>query len=325
MGCRLNNFMFFKVTFAGRKRLVLISAITALFGFAVFNCKAADNGSVDPRADGPTAESRLRAESEHNDSRSKVFSLPVRIVEEPEDAERAKTREANSDSREQRDLAAQESMANSTEEILLVSWAQIILGVVGTSALLYSLSLNRKATIASIQGVEASMAAVAEARETNRLAAAELRAHLIVSSAAIIFGKENIEDTLIEVGCINVGKVVATNIDVVISTHIGVSRRNEKRLDVTVCAPSKIHFIEGPGRGNFCYKLTLRGIESGSNIDTSPMFMASFGDIISGVVHITVAHSDSFGSREEQKFTFIVSYSDITPGKKLDLPMGHAP
>lgn len=88
------------------------------------------------------------------------FPLQVRIVEDPDEAESGRRREANSDQREQDDLIEQRRSADAATrsadsaewQEYLSAW-QIILAGVGTAAFLYSLGLTRQANAAALEGV----------------------------------------------------------------------------------------------------------------------------------------------------------------------------
>lgn len=92
------------------------------------------------------------------------FGLPVRILEEPEEAEDAKRQQQESAQREIDDLIAQQSMANSTEEIVLWTRLQFLLAFGGTCALIYSLHLNRTATNAAVKAADAAREALGAER-----------------------------------------------------------------------------------------------------------------------------------------------------------------
>jgi hypothetical protein len=105
----------------------------------------------------PTPEKieRQRQEASSRDGASQ-FSLPVRILEEPDEAMDAKRQQQEGVQREKEDLIAQQSMARSTEEIVLWTRLQFLLALAGTGALLYTLRLNRKATNAAVAAAEAA-------------------------------------------------------------------------------------------------------------------------------------------------------------------------
>lgn len=92
------------------------------------------------------------------------FSLPVRILEEPGEAENAERQQHESAQREIEDLIAQQSMARSTEEIVLWTQLQFAIAFLGTGALLYSLYLNRKATLAAVEAASLAREAISVER-----------------------------------------------------------------------------------------------------------------------------------------------------------------
>lgn len=115
----------------------------------------AQGSSEQPVADQPGS-SRQEAGQE----RATPPGLPVRILEEPEQSEDAKRQEKEAAEREIEDLAAQKSMAESTEEIVFWTMLQFALAFLGTCALIYSLFLNRRATNAAVAAANAARDAI---------------------------------------------------------------------------------------------------------------------------------------------------------------------
>ncbi|RWQ65052.1 hypothetical protein [Mesorhizobium sp.] len=98
-------------------------------------------------------------------------AFPIRIIDDPVEAERVLSRETDAVDREKQDLAAQESMASSTEQIVRLSIWQLglaafgtFVAAIGTGGLLYSLILNRRATDAAIRAAAAARDAVSTER-----------------------------------------------------------------------------------------------------------------------------------------------------------------
>lgn len=124
-----------------------------------------------------TAESAKQAEPSQTKSQWQYYTgdysadLPafgVRILEEPEESERPNRGQQVSAQREIEDLVAQKRMANAADETVWLTKFQLILGVLGAVALIYSLQLNRMATRAAEIAVETT-------RETAKH---ELRAYI---------------------------------------------------------------------------------------------------------------------------------------------------
>jgi hypothetical protein len=82
------------------------------------------------------------------------LGLPVRILEDPEEAEGAKRAQSRAEQREIDDLVAQQNAAEAAEGAVKVGIAQTLLAFFGTVALIYSLNLNRRATKAAVKAVE---------------------------------------------------------------------------------------------------------------------------------------------------------------------------
>lgn len=80
------------------------------------------------------------------------------------DAQDAKKSEEAAERRDEDDLKAQKSMAESTEKIVNISWWQLALATLGTIALLYSLRLNQRATNAAVIAANAARDQIAAER-----------------------------------------------------------------------------------------------------------------------------------------------------------------
>lgn len=122
----------------------------------------AQNAVILP-GDNPAIEDAGVSQTEGESGEASHFPLHIRIVAYPEEAERAERRAEDAAQRERDDLAAQQSMAESTEQIVVISLQKLILGAFGTSitaignfSLLYSLILNKRSTKAAIDAVEIS-------------------------------------------------------------------------------------------------------------------------------------------------------------------------
>lgn len=83
-----------------------------------------------------------------------VFGFTVRLFEEPEESESSKRQQKEAAEREENDLIAQKSMADSTKEIVWLTKIQLALALAGTFALLWTLYLNRRATDAAVNAVK---------------------------------------------------------------------------------------------------------------------------------------------------------------------------
>ena len=83
-----------------------------------------------------------RQQTAEGDRAASGFSLPIRIIEGADEAERTKRREDDADRREQEDLAAQTAMAEASLELVEVSWRQTQLAAIGTALVFLSLCLS---------------------------------------------------------------------------------------------------------------------------------------------------------------------------------------
>lgn len=110
------------------------------------------------------------------------FSVPVRILENPEQSEADKRSQQEASQREIEDLAAQQGMAKGTQDIVWLNKLQLALAFAGTLALLYSIALNRRATNAAVQGNANTLQAIDQEQKN---AQRQLRAYLYVSAIAL--------------------------------------------------------------------------------------------------------------------------------------------
>jgi hypothetical protein len=137
-------------------------------------------GTVGGRDSATSYIARANAELVHLVSRIKepLSPVPVRIVEQPDaktDADRL--REQAADDREIKDLIVQERLKDIAQNTFNLSIFQLLLTVIGTAGLLYSLRLARQST-------KAAVAAVQVTTQTSR---DQLRAYVLVDSNAIVF------------------------------------------------------------------------------------------------------------------------------------------
>jgi|GEM_PF-4928001 len=108
------------------------SVAAIVLGLTLLLGKAEAQDSIDPPADSPTVEESGAEDAEGDSKPTREPAFPIRIVEDPEKAARAAGREDDSDEREKGDLAAQNTMAKATEQIVVISWAQLCLAAFGT-------------------------------------------------------------------------------------------------------------------------------------------------------------------------------------------------
>lgn len=109
---------------------------------------------------------------------AKSYSVPVRIIEQPDtktDADRL--REQVSEEREAKDLAIQERMRDIAQNTFYFSIVQLLLTILGTGGLLYSLLLARHSTKAAVTAVQV----------TSQTARDQLRAYVLVDLSRIVF------------------------------------------------------------------------------------------------------------------------------------------
>ncbi|MCF7746896.1 hypothetical protein GLP43_04860 [Sulfitobacter sp. M39] len=86
------------------------------------------------------------------------FGIPVRIIEEPKQSEVFVRQQREATEREIKDLVAQQNMADATDQIVLLTKLQFVLGLLGTTALIYTLYLNWRSTEAAVKTAQAERA-----------------------------------------------------------------------------------------------------------------------------------------------------------------------
>lgn len=182
--------------------------IAAALVLAVFGEAKAQN-PVNAPADSPSIEKATQGQPGDGASSQDDFSFPVRIVEDPIEAQSAKIRADESAERERRDLAAQESVAKSTEQIVVISWFQIALASIGTLALFASLCFNYSATKAAVVSAKAAMASVHAGRAWLSL---DVISYDTVDGATITSASDDRrcnQGILFKFGVINIGQTPA--------------------------------------------------------------------------------------------------------------------
>jgi hypothetical protein len=137
------------------------------------------SGSAQPS---PTVQGQGEGQANRGQQDAGRFSVPVRIIEDPIEAERAERRAERAEKREaddlitqQRSAAAAERGADAAESQKAATWLQTSLAAVGTAALLYTLWLTRRSVEAANRAARAAEVSVKLARET---AVAQLRAYV---------------------------------------------------------------------------------------------------------------------------------------------------
>lgn len=120
-----------------RTRLAFVAAGI----LACLSGEALAQDTVPSSTNSPSKEDASDGKAQDKQPGSDEFSLPIRIIGDPGKAESADRRADESAKREQDDLAAQQSMAESTEQIVIISWFQFYLAAGGAAALIISLGL----------------------------------------------------------------------------------------------------------------------------------------------------------------------------------------
>lgn len=126
----------------------------------------------------PSVEENASGQSDAGEHKTGWSGIPVRIIEDPIEAERRQAREEEADRQQAQDLEAQqqsaaaaqrsadadESAAAAANWQIIPTWVQLFIAVIGTGALLYTLYLTRL----SIGASEVSANAAVEANRITR-------------------------------------------------------------------------------------------------------------------------------------------------------------
>lgn len=159
-----------------------VIALGGLIAAASAHAQTNDRSGV--RVETPSVEEQTSPKPENGQQKPPQLSIPVRIIEDPIEAYRARDREQKSDQHDADDLEAQqrsavaaERTATAAEWQIVQAWWQIAFAVIGTAALIVTLWLTRR----SVKAAElAASAAVASNKQTAR--------HLRTLERAYLFG-----------------------------------------------------------------------------------------------------------------------------------------
>lgn len=126
------------------------------------------------------------------------FSIPVRIIDDPLEAERVKQREERAERREADDLVAQQRSAIAAERSAAASedqnraaWIQVLLTFMGTVSLLITLLLTRQSVwqsrLATAEANRSARAAEEAIAVTREIGERQLRAYVGVIGISILY------------------------------------------------------------------------------------------------------------------------------------------
>ncbi|TPL82004.1 hypothetical protein FJ941_14055 [Mesorhizobium sp. B2-3-13] len=235
-------------------------------------------------------------------------SIPVRIIESPEETQRTRDREATSDKHESDDLKAQQEAAQAAGRSATAAnrqvdaaWWQVGVGIAGIIAILVTIGFTIRATNAAVRSADLAEKAIHLDREMGEI---QTRAYLAVTGGTAIFRGSMEPEVFIKVRnggnspAFNVtanyqrnnavsfdAKPTGGRVDGVVSEHpvakiIGANIENEYSIGIF----SKIDNAKRPGIvGGFGFYLegvleyqTVFDIKSGS-IDMDTTFLFLFG------------------------------------------------
>jgi len=172
-------------------------------------------------------EPQSQGEGSAEQSNPTPFSVPVRILENPEQAEADKRSQQEASQREIEDLTAQQGMAKGTQDIVWLSKLQLALAFAGTLALLYTIALNRRATNAAVTANTNTLTAINQEQDN---AQRQLRAYLSVTPAGIIkcVGEPTYEASVF---IKNVGQAIATEVTAKIWARVLMDANSDELTD----------------------------------------------------------------------------------------------
>jgi hypothetical protein len=158
------------------------------------------------------------------DKLSNDFSVPVRILENPDGAKHTLERETKSDQHDVDDLDAQRKAADAAERSAAATeWqkiptlVQISIAVLGTIGLIGSLVLNSRATNAAIAANAYTLKAIEQEQMNTRI---QLRPYVYVSDAAIYWA-EDYAAIIVEINFKNFGQTPAKKMSVWVDFAVG--------------------------------------------------------------------------------------------------------
>lgn len=123
----------------------------------------------------PSIQREGEGQADRGHQPSSRFSVPVRIIEDPEEAERTEQRAQRAEKRETDDLVAQQRAATAAERAAgaaasqnIAAWWQTGIAGVGTAFLLYTLWLTRQSVKLARQSAEAAIESARAAVHSER-------------------------------------------------------------------------------------------------------------------------------------------------------------
>ena len=117
--------------------------------------------------------------------------------------------------REKHDLVAQQSMATSAYDLVILTWWQFGVGIVGITLLLFTLYLTRQANKAATRAAKAAEAAVNVASKNAEL---QLRAYALTSISEISMGEDGIAKATVT--AVNAGQTPANQFRMWVATTV---------------------------------------------------------------------------------------------------------
>lgn len=215
---------------------IIVIALGGLI--AASSAHAQTNNSSGVSIDAPSIDENSTGQADGGEAQPPQLSIPIRIIEDPIETNRAKNREAKSDKYEIDVLEAQQRSAIAAELVaiandrsataaerqIIPTWLQLFIAIIGTTALIVTLWLTRRS-------VKAAVKAAGAAEEQTRIAAhtarVQLRAYVSVEPRGINPLRHR-NELIGHVGIKNVGARPAANV----STEVRMAVTKEEKRSV---------------------------------------------------------------------------------------------
>lgn len=213
--------------------------------------------------------------SEISNPKNNGFSIPVRILQNPEDLERLRIREEDADRRDLQNVEAQQSIEKSTREMVEISWWQLVLASAGTTLVIGSFWLAFWSNWI--------------ARDTARR---ELRAYVCLNNAEVVDPPDAL-GFMAFIEFVNFGQTPAHNVTIRCrSKTVGAARLKSFESDLSHVDPTEPS-VFGPGAG---IRKNIDNVLSPKEIDSilrEECIIAIIGD---------VRYVDIFGNEQSTEF-----------------------
>jgi hypothetical protein len=275
-------------------------SVIAIVGLASAALAQAEQSQRVPE-DTPGVQEQHKGQAGTGQNDTGKFSIPVRIIEDPIEAQRARDSEEKTRKHETDDLQAQirtadasERAAAAAERQIVIAWWQLAFAGLGTIAFLYTLKLARQANKHALSAVETAEAANAISEDTAKR---QLRAYIEVRA---VYPRE-LEDGKPVPVCIelaNCGQTPARNIAAMGQVFTGEYPLGPGAPQAPDTLPEDPRGSVGP---DLPVLLIYRTAQPYSSDFQEHLDSGKFGVWIHGVVR----YEDIFGRRWHTRFNYV--------------------